>query len=88
MEGVSAVAQSLVADAEKLVNLSSTTGTNESEIQAVIESSNESIKKLLSMVEDVKFMVRSTDEDQMNILGLFQDCVTSLKDQGMNGNPN
>jgi hypothetical protein len=24
----------------------------------------------------------------MNILGLFQDCVTSLKDQGMNGNPN
>lgn len=31
-------------------------------------------------------MVRTTDEDQMNILNLFQDCVTSLKDQGKKTN--
>ena len=56
--------------------------TEEEAINKLIQSNSESYKELLTIVDDLKFMVKANDDDQTTILEILKDCVTQLKDLG------
>lgn len=58
------------------------TATDETTLNGLVQQSTEAYKQLSLVVEDVKFMVKASDEEQVAVLGIFQDCVTQLKDLG------
>lgn len=75
---VEKILNTIVESSEALLSAS-----DESTINGLIQQGSEAYKQLLTVVEDVKFMVKATDEDQRAVLEIFQDCVTQLKDLGI-----
>lgn len=74
---VEKILNTIVESSEALLSAS-----DEGTINGLIQQGSEAYKQLLTVVEDVKFMVKATDEDQRAVLEIFQDCVTQLKDLG------
>lgn len=74
---VDKILQAITESADGLLGAS-----DEPSINGLIQKGSEAYKQLTNVVEDVKFMVKATDEDQRAVLEIFQDCVTQLKDLG------
>lgn len=74
---VEKILKTLVESSEGLL-----TATDEAAVNGLIQQGSASYKQLTNVVEDVKFMVKASDEDQRAVLEIFQDCVTQLKELG------